>query len=229
MPIRNDPLVDGEIYHIVNRGVASMPIFINDRHYQRALETIFYYQHKNPPFRYSYFSRQTQSAKTELILKLNGDKEYSVEIICYCLMPNHIHLLLKQITNNGISEFMRKFSDSYTRYFNVKNKRLGPIFQGPFKSVRVETEQQLLHVSRYIHLNPYSSGITKSIKDLQQYPYSSLPEYLGKTNYSFCQKDIILNYFKKPGSCEQFVVDQADYQRELEIIKHLLLENLETD
>lgn len=229
MPIRNDPLVAGEIYHIVNRGVASMSIFINDRHYQRALETIFYYQHKNPPLRYSYFFRQTQSAKTESSLKLNADKEYSVEIISYCLMPNHIHLLLKQTTDNGISEFMRKFSDSYTRYFNVKNKRIGPIFQGPFKSVRIETEQQLLHVSRYVHLNPYSSGLVKSINDLKQYPYSSLPEYLGKTNYSYCQKDTILNYFKKTNSYREFIFEQADYQRELAMIKHLLLENPELE
>lgn len=229
MPIRNDPLVAGEIYHIVNRGVASMPIFISDRHYQRALETISYYQHKNPPLRYSYFSRQIQSAKTESILKLNEDKEYFVEIICYCLMPNHIHFLLKQITDNGISEFMGKFSNSYTRYFNVKHKRIGPIFQGPFKSVRVETEQQLLHVSRYIHLNPYSSGIIKSIKDLQQYSYSSLSEYLGKTNYSYCQKDIILDYFKKSGSYLDFIYGHAESQKELARIKHLLLENLETD
>lgn len=229
MPVRNDPLVAGEIYHIVNRGVASMPIFINYRHYQRALETISYYQHKNSPLRYSYFSRQIQSAKTESILKRNEDKEYSVEIICYCLMPNHIHFLLKQLTDNGISEFMGKFSNSYTRYFNVKNKRIGPIFQGPFKSVRVETEQQLLHVSRYIHLNPYSSGIIKSIKEIQQYPYSSLSEYLGKTNYSYCQKEIVLNYFKKPGSYLDFIYGHAESQRELAKIKHLLLENLETD
>ena len=133
------------------------------------------------------------------------------------------------VTENGISSFMLKFSDSYTRYFNTKNKRIGPIFQGRFKSVRVESEQQLLHVSRYIHLNPYSSGIVKTVADLKKYYYSSLPEYLGLTKNEICQKEIVTGYFQKPGSYQEFVFEQADYQRELAMIKHLLLENLDTE
>jgi len=229
MPIRIDPLVPGEIYHIINRGVASMPIFLDDLHYRHALETAFYYRYKILSQRYSYFSRMPRLDKSDILLKLNQAKEYCVEIIAYCLMPNHFHFLLQQITENGISSFMLKFSDSYTRYFNTKNKRIGPIFQGRFKSVRVESEQQLLHVSRYIHLNPYSSGIAKTIADLKDYPYSSLPEYLGNTKDLFCQKDIISSYFRKPGAYEDFIFSQADHQRSLSIIKHLLLENLETE
>lgn len=227
MPLRPEPLVVGEIYHIINRGVASMPILIDDRHYQHFLETSLYYQHQKLPLRYSYFARLPQSAKTDTLAKLS--KEYFVEIICYCLMPNHFHLLLKQLTDNGISNFMMKFCDSYTRYFNTKNKRIGPILQGRFKSVRIETEQQLLHVSRYIHLNPYSGGIIKKISELKDYSYSSLPEYLSLTQKPLCQKDMILSYFKKPGSYWDFIAGQADYQRELSLIKNLLLENPEVD
>ena len=227
MPQRLEPLVTGEIYHIINRGVASMPIFVDDRHYRHFLETAVYYQHQKPSLRYSYFSRLPQSAKIDALAKLS--KEYFVEIICYCLMPNHFHLLLKQTIDNGISNFMMKFCDSYTRYFNTKNNRIGPILQGRFKSVRIETEQQLLHVSRYIHLNPYSSGIVKAATELKEFPYSSLPEYLRLTKNEICQKEIVTAYFKKPGSYQEFVFEQADYQRELSLIKHLILENLEVD
>ncbi len=229
MPTRFDPLVSGEIYHIINRGVASMPIFIGVHYYEHFLETALYYLNKKTPLRYSYFIRLPTTARREILDKLRQQHDYLIELISYCLMPNHFHLLLKQITDNGISEFMRKFSESYSHYFNVKNKRLGPLFQGRFKSVRIESEQQLLHVSRYIHLNPYSSGIVKSVNDLKQYPYSSLPEYLNLTGNSYCQKDIISSYFRKPGAYEDFVFSQADHQRSLSIIKHLLLENLETE
>lgn len=229
MPGRETPLITEEIYHIINRGVASMKIFLNDLHYRHAQETAFYYQNKTLEQRYSYFSRLPRSAKSDVLLKLNQAKEFYVEIIAYCLMPNHFHFLLKQTTDNGISNYMSKFTNSYTRYFNIKNKRIGPIFQGKFKSVRIETEQQLLHVSRYIHLNPYSSGIVKSINELKKYFYSSLPEYLGLSRNEICQKDDILSYFKKPGSYEDFVVGQADYQRGISMIKNLMLENPEID
>ncbi len=229
MPGRKEPLVTGEIYHIINRGITSQIIFSN-KNYNRALETIFYYQSKTPPLRYSYFIRLPKTHRWEILGKLRQSQDYLVEIIVYCLMPNHFHFLLKQQSDNGISRFMNNFSNSYTRYFNIKNKRIGPIFQGRFKSVRIESEQQLLHVSRYIHLNPYSSGIAKTIADLKDYPYSSLPEYLGNTKEDlFCQKDIISSYFRKPGAYEDFVFSQADHQRSLSIIKHLLLENLETE
>lgn len=225
MPLRSQSLANGEIYHVFNRGVASMPIFINDRHYQRALETVFYYQHKNPTLKYSYFARLPQSAKASILLKLNSKRDNLVDIISYCLMPNHFHFLLKQVIDNGITSFMRIFSNSYTHYFNTKNKRIGPLLQGRFKAVRIESEEQLLHVSRYIHLNPYSSGLVKDLTKLPGYPYSSLNEYLAIGNANMCDKEIILNYFKNPSSYRDFIFDQADYQRELEFIKHVTLDD----
>ena len=139
-------------------------------------------------------------------------------------MPNHFHLLLEQSVDNGISNFMSKFANSYTRYFNTKNKRIGPIFQGKFKSVLVETESQLLHLSRYIHLNPYSAGLAENINQLDKYQYSSLPEYLHLTNTNYCQKDIVLSYFKQKNSYRNFVYDHADHQRNLQNIKKVMLD-----
>jgi len=221
MPTRKHPLVTGNIYHIMNRGVASMPIFLDKRHYQRCLDTIFYYQEESPKIKFSYFYRQQFLDEDT---KQNKPKKNLVKIIGYCLMPNHYHLLLEQLVDHGISNFMRLFSNSYTHYFNTKNKRIGPVFQGVFKSVLVETEQQLLHLSRYIHLNPFSANLIKNINDLDQYQYSSYPEYINQNNNYHCQKDIILNYFKSNNSYFNFVRDHADHQRNLQNIKKVMLD-----
>lgn len=87
-----------------------------------------------------------------------------LEIISYCLMPNHFHLLVKQVIDHGIVKCLNNFSNSYTRYFNIRHDRVGPLFQGRFKAVRIETDEQLLQVSRYIHLNPVASSLIEETK-----------------------------------------------------------------
>ncbi|MBI4999429.1 transposase [Candidatus Gottesmanbacteria bacterium] len=224
MPGRAIPLITDQVYHVLNRGTGSQPIFGGKRDYQRIWEAIFYYQNQNPGLSYSHFARLPLEQRTDFLNKLKAKSNFLVEIITLCLLPNHFHLLLKQIKNGGISLFMSNLSNSYTRYFNTKNKRIGHLFQGKFKAVRIETDEQLLHVSRYIHLNPYSSYIVKNLGQLEVYPYSSLPEYLGISKSSFFQKGIILNQFKNVVAYKKFVFDQADYQRKLEELKYLTLE-----
>jgi len=140
-------------------------------------------------------------------------------------MPNHFHLLLKQSKDKGILTFMRSFQNSYAHYFNHKAKRKGTLFQGRFKTIRVETEAQLLHLSRYIHLNPLSSYVIKDLTALWQYPYSSLLEYINLQKSQYCQKQIILKQFSNRLDYKKFVSDRADYQQSLEKIKHQLLES----
>ena len=224
MPGRQIPLVNNEPYHIFNRGIASEPIFLDKRGYFRALEIIFYYQNSNPPMKYSKFLKLSVAERSDMIDKLKFQRKWLVDIICYCLMPNHFHFLLRQREDGGTSKFMSNFTNSYTRYFNTKKDRIGPIVQGKFKSVRIETQEQLLHVSRYIHLNPYTGYIVKTFQELEEYPYSSFPEYIGKSQINLCNKDIVLSYFKTPLSYKRFVFDNANYQRELSKIRHLLLE-----
>ncbi|MBU1085483.1 MAG: transposase [Candidatus Beckwithbacteria bacterium] len=224
MPGRKTPLVTEHIYHVVNRGVASMPIFLNNSYYQRAIEAFLYYQNQNLSLRYSYFIRQTQNKRVEMLDLLRQQSDFLVEIIAYCLMPNHYHLLIKQLTDNGISTFMSKFANSYTRFFNTKNKRIGPIFQGKFKSVLIKNDNQLLHVSRYIHLNPFSSNIITNINSLNQYQYSSYPEYINPNIKSLCHKDIVLSYYKSKNSYQNFVRDHSDHQRNLQSIKKVMID-----
>lgn len=224
MPGRKIPLVAGEIYHVLNRGVASQPTFRSAKDHQRAMDLIPYYRNAFPPLRFSKFMYLPVKRRTEILQELTAQRQFLVEIVAYCLMPNHFHFLLRQTTDDGISKFASQFTNSYTRYFNTKYKRIGPVFQGKFKAIRVETEEQLLHLSRYIHLNPATSYVVKTTADLEEYLYSSLPEYLQKTDTGFCQKKLVLNHFKTPATYKNFVFDQVDYQRRLQEIEHLILE-----
>lgn len=213
MPYRTTPLVNDQIYHVFNRGVAKLPIFTDRRDYNRFLETIYYYQFQGPKPQFSQLNR---------FKDLNFEKNKKIiEILCYCLMPNHFHILLKQLIENGVSEFMSKISNSFTKFFNTKHKRVGPLLQGPFKAVRIENDNQLIHVSRYIHLNPISSFL---VKDLKTYPWSSYRSYIGLETDKICSKEFILSMLKSEEKYEQFVLDNIDYSQSITGIKHALID-----
>lgn len=221
--MRNVVFANNEIYHIFNRSLDQQPIFTLKRNCQRALLTLDFYRFKNPPLRLSKALLLEKEARKKFFnnLKLNGEK--LVEIISYCLMPNHFHFLLKQRLDNGIAKFVGNFTNSYTRYLNTKSKRVGPFFQGIFKAVRIENEEQLIHVSRYIHLNPVTSFVVKE-DSLELYPYSSLLEFLGLSHEEICDKEVVLNFFSSKKKYQTFIYDQIDYAKKLEMIKHLTLE-----
>lgn len=111
---------------------------------------------------------------------------------------------------------MSQLSNSYTKYFNTKYRRIGPLLQGAFKAVLMETDEQLIHVSRYIHLNPVVSGL---IKDLNLYEWSSYKEHLNRVGI-FCNPSEILNFFSTSKKYKEFIEDQIDYGTTLEILKH---------
>lgn len=222
MPIRSIPLVNGEYYHVYNRGVARAPTYSSKRDYERFLLCFQYYRFSNLPFRLSRFL-QTPKGERELTIKeLETRNNKTIEIVAFCLMPNHFHLLTKQVSEGGISKFMKQVSDSYTRYFNIKHKRVGPLFQGAFKAVRVENDEQLVHLSRYINLNPLTSNVVRE-SDFLDYPWFSLKNYLEEDR-GLVDPSIVLDNFKTPGDYLKFVLDQADYGKKLEEIKHLTLE-----
>lgn len=222
MPARKIPLVTNEVYHVFNRGINHQPTFTSKREFERALLTTKFYQLSKPPARLSKVLQLPKDLKED-ILKSLDKAEKLVEIISFCLMPNHFHLLLKQKIDGGITKFVGNFQNSYTRYRNIKNKSDGPIFLTQFKAIRIITDEQLIHVSRYIHLNPYTSYVIKSLAQLKQYPWSSFKYFLTE-KHGFIKPDLVMGMFKNPKAYEQFVYDQADYQRELKAIKHLILE-----
>ncbi len=214
MAYRKVVLANNEVYHVINRGVEEREVFLDRRDYTRFLNSFIYYQKANPPVRFSFRKRTPKERFSNL--------DNLVEIICYCLMPNHFHFLLKQIKDDGISSFISRLTNSYTRYFNTRHKRMGHLFQGPFKAVRIETDEQLIHISRYVHLNPVVGFLVKDPKD---YPYSSYLEYLGGgKGKEVCQKELVLAQFSSPKKYEEFVLDQKDYARKLKEIGKLVRE-----
>lgn len=222
MPGRITPLVTDEVYHVYNRGINKQPTFNTKKEYQRAMLATRFYRVSTPPIRLSKFLEQEKERQTE-ILELMDQAENLVQIICFCLMPNHFHFLLKQQKDGGISKFLGNFQNSYTRYFNTRNGRDGSLFLDQFKAKRIETDEQLIHVSRYIHLNPYAGFVIKTLGDLENYPWSSYPNYLSG-NDEFIEPGFVLEMFKGVDKYRRFVLDQADYQRKLKIIAHLTME-----
>lgn len=100
-------------------------------------------------------------------------------------MPNHFHFLIKELEENGTRKFISNIQNSYAKYFNTKNERSGSLFQEMFKAVRIESDEQFVHVARYIHLNPYSAFILDNINSIKVFPWSSFGDYLGTNSHSF--------------------------------------------
>ncbi|MBI4080454.1 MAG: transposase [Candidatus Levybacteria bacterium] len=212
---------NGEVYHVYNRGVEKRPTFTNRREFARATETMSYYQYTKPPIRFSHFARLNAQQQSNIIDALRNQSKH-IELLAYCLMPNHFHFLVRQIRDEGVSKFVANVTNSYTKYFNTKHERVGPLFQGVFKSAHIDSDELLLHVSRYIHLNPVSSFMVK-IEDLNTYEWSSYIEYANHEDKR-CETREILSFFSNDQDYVKFVFDQAEYGRTLEMIKHAILE-----
>lgn len=177
----------------------------------------------SPHIRYSHYSILNEEQR-KTVQKIIYSSKKLVEILAFALMPNHFHFLLKQNIEEGIPKFISTWQNSYARYFNTKYKRKGSLFCEMFKAVRIESREQLIHVSRYIHLNPVTSFLIK-IEDFEYYPYNSFCSYSGKKDYEFINKDVIFSEFRSKDSYRKFVFDQVDYQRKLDRIKHFLLDD----
>lgn len=195
----NPSFATGYFYHIYNRGVEKRDIFLTASDYKRFLATINYYRLSPQPMKFSDFRRG--SIKRQSMM----NQQETVRIISFCLMPNHFHLLIQQTEELGITQFMRKISDSYTKYFNTKYKRVGPLFQGAFKAKLIETEEYLLQLTKYIHRNSFPLKMWEG----KNYPYSSYSYYLTGEVHEFCDTAFIRSFFKKnnPGLDYQAFVE----------------------
>jgi len=200
--IRSVKFVNGYYYHVFNRGVERRSIFTSKNEYSRFIKTCMYYRFHSIGVRFSHFLDLSERKQYEALKNLDS-RDWGITIICYCLMPNHFHFILKQEKDGQISKFISKVSNSYSKYFNLRHNRIGPLFQGIFKAVIVESDEQLVHLSRYIHINPVTSAVI-SQNDLGRYSWSSYKEYLSGKSY-VCEPDIILKQFKSIYSYANFV------------------------
>jgi putative transposase len=216
--MRKEPLKNSFLYHICTKSIAGYRIFRTDDDYLRMLEMFKYYRYEKPSLRFSVYETLLERGNRH-ILNILSTKDDLVDIIAYCIMPTHLHLILAQLKDEGISIYMKNLLNSYTRYFNLKNNRKGPLWQGRFKSILIETGEQLLHLTRYIHLNPTTDNLVEKPEDWQ---YSSYNEYLNNSVDTLCN---FLQYIEiKSKSYKTFVETRQEYQQTLAEIKHLCLE-----
>ncbi len=218
---RKEKLVTGEIYHIFNKSIAGFKIFNRESEYLRMVNMLKYYQIENMPLKFSRFLESEGIKKQGFNKKfrvISANKDKLVEIIAYCLMPTHVHLVLKQIKDKGCSIFMGNLLNSYSRYFNTKYNRKGPLWVGKFMNVLVETNEELVHLTRYVHLNPVTANL---VNKPEEWLASSYKEYIfdSEDMDKLCAYKDILDI--KPLTYRKFVEDRASYQRELSKIKKL--------
>ena len=202
--MKKPQFVEDCIYHIYNRGVEKRKTFLDQKDYLRFIHDLFELNDEAPVQNVLYyFDPKSMEVQPRYIWgKERHKRKLLVEILVFTLMPNHYHLLVKQKAKNGIVRFMQKLGTGYAMYFNQKYERVGALFQGRFKAVRVENDAHFLHLPHYIHTNPLelkyggSTSINwkQGIKYLQNYRWSSFPDYIGKKNFpSVTSRDFLLD------------------------------------
>lgn len=220
--MRKTEFANGEYYHIYNRGVDKREVFLGREDYERFLLSMNLLNDERDGLMLQWRDIQRAEPRAKLLdfQELSSREGPSVEIIVYCLNPNHYHFILKQLRDNGIKNFMHKLSTSYTNYFNKKNKRSGSLFQGPFKSVHIDSNEYLLYLSAYVNKNNFIHGYDKN----DNWPYSSLPDYLGERNGKLINKEIILGQFKSADEYKEFLESNSLYMREKKELAGYLIE-----
>lgn len=220
MNIRKTPLVNDQYYHIYTRSIAKYQIFNDADDYERILELMDIYRYSEFNHKYSKFKELEITTQAAISNSLKKENNILVEIVSYCIMPTHLHLILKQVINEGISKYMARILNSYTKYFNAKHHRNGPLYESRFKNVLIKNDEQLLHTTRYVHLNASSAGLIANPFDWQ---YSSLKEYCEDVETGICEFSEIIDM--SPKKYKKFVLDQKSYQRSLSIIKNILIDD----
>ena len=243
--MRKSVFANNYVYHVYNRGVDKRKIFLKKCDYLRFIHNLFEFNDIQPvtPTNVRFSLRTPATATLECLevqplnIKPSQPRKILVEILAFCLMPNHYHLLLRQKRDNGIVKFMQKLGTGYTMYFNQKEKRVGSLFQGRFKAISLQHEPHLIYLPHYIHLNPLDlmqatwreekvTSVNKALQFLKEYRWSSFPDYIGNKNFpSITQRkfltDIIGDSKKYQASIKQWILD-----KQLEDIEDILLEDI---
>ena len=184
--LRDAPFIDGEYYHVFNRGAHKIDIFLEEKDYERFQLLLHLANNRDGVNLRNIFIKYKGKPISAIFESEIPDKGL-VEVLAYCLMPNHFHLVLRQKSENGISSFLKRLLTGYSMYFNLTNEHSGTLFQGPAKSRLVDNEAYFRYIFAYVHLNPlaligyekqkHSIEKTKMREFLNSYPYSSFYDY----------------------------------------------------
>ncbi len=199
------------LYHVLNRGVDKRIVFLESDDYVRGVHDLFEFNDVEQVNNLTHFFRSRANDRDVGRPYIAGGerkkRKLLVKIHAFCLMPNHYHLLISEVVENGMPLFMKKFNGGYAKYFNEKYKRNGALFEGRYKRVAVKDEAHFIHLPYYIHLNPldlvapewrertlHAPGV--AMKFLSSYRWSSHLDYIGEENFpSVTQRDFLLGFF----------------------------------
>lgn len=200
MPSRKKPLIEGEYYHIYNRGVEKINIVSDQKDMDRFFQSMEEFNTIDPIgsiYEHSFVKKNQLGSPTSKL----------IEIVAYCLNPNHYHFILKQVSEKGIEKFMQRFGTGYTKYFNNRHERSGALFQGVFKSIHVNTDPYFMHLSAYVNLN---NRVHKLGSRTSKLSMSSWSEYVGESKRAVCKKDFIMGYFKSTQDYKRFAIKSIE-------------------
>ena len=214
---RKEQFETGNVYHVCNKSIAGFEIFNDEEDFTRMEYLFRYYQFKRE-LSYSHFinNKYVETAGFDKACQSTSSlEEKNVCILSFCIMPTHYHLVVKQLMDDGISQFIGNIQNSYAKYFNAKHNRHGPLWVGRFRGIKIESEEQLVHLTRYVHLNPMTAGL---VKKPEEWKASSYKEFLY--GQKICEFENIMDI--AASDYKKFIDDQASYQKSLAKIKEII-------
>ena len=255
MPRRKEQFENGDIGHVILRALDDNLIFKNVDDYYRGVFSIYEFNNTNP---INMRDRREQRRAEKIVEAIAAPRAPSsgnfpelgarggyidkrdrlVEVLAFCFMPNHIHLLLKQVKDDGISKFMQKVGGGYGRYFNDKYNRKGHVFQDTFKLVIIKDNNQFMIVVPYIFTNPTAliepgwkekgirnHSVAETTKFLEEYKWSSYQDCIGIKNFdSVTQRDFLLEVMGGKQGCKDAVKNWVEYKKDMGQFTVLFLE-----
>jgi len=246
MPYRKTEFASGETYHLILRRIGDKPLFIDQDDYYRGIFSI--YEFNNAKSTEIRKRREARLAEKKRLAKEGGGptsaplitdkRDKLVEILAFALMPNHIHLLVRQLKDNGITKFVSKLGSGYPSYFRQKHKikERGYFFEGRFKSVHIKSDNQLIAAFVYIHTNPLSliepgwkegkiRNFRKAVDFLGNYKWSSYQDCIGKKNFpSVTDRGFMVEMLGGEKKIRQFVEDWMQNKKKIKGVEEIALE-----
>lgn len=229
----NDLLITRQIYHLYNRSIDGKTIFPNEETYTYFVHLLDHCKKFTTPFsQHAELVKRYGEEKFRMVepnrnsgglqTSVGLQKPIPVKLHAYTPMPNHFHLLVEQTTDNGIAEYIGRVCNSFTKALNEKLGRRGVLWQGRFKARLISDNSSYLQIIRYIHINPARSSKVK-IKKLEEYPFSSYLDAIGKRNKTICDHSFLRELIPSPKEYEEFVlaeITDSDYK----LLEELILE-----